>query len=103
MVDVCGKKMKCHSALISYYCDTGERMDVSGVKRGAKTYPCIRSLTSELGASELKVAPTRNAHKMDDVFKSYKHQNTVYTKLLENAKRKEVRAKRDEGVSLLDR
>lgn len=102
MVDVCGKKWKCHPALVSYCCDLPEGKDMSGVKHGATMYPCIRCLTSKHDIRELKVGPTRFAHEMDEVIKMYKHQYSVYAELLQKGKRREARAILDECVSTLD-
>lgn len=78
MVDVFGKKWKCHTALILYCCGSPEEKDMFGVKHGVTMYSCIRYLTSMNDIGEPGVGPTRIAYERDALFKSLKHQYTVY-------------------------
>lgn len=91
MVGVCKKKCKCHPALMSYSCDISEKKDMSDVKRGTTMYPCIRCLPSNHDIRDSNVGPTRIAHEMDVVLKSYMHHNTSYAEQTETEKRREAR------------
>lgn len=71
-VDVSGKQWKCHPTLISYCCDIPEGKDMSGVKHGATTCPCICCLTTQEEILDLTLGINRKAHEMDMVFNTFK-------------------------------
>lgn len=55
---------------------------MSGIKDRATVYPRIQCLISMHAIREVKIGPTRNAHEMNDLFKSYKHQYLVVAKCM---------------------
>lgn len=69
------------------------------MKHGATMYPRIRCLISKHDICGLKVGTTLISHVMDEVFKSYKCQYSVYAEFSEKRKRREALAKLDECVS----
>lgn len=62
IVDFCEKKWKRHPALIWFRCDIRERKDMSCMKHGAATLPCIRNFTSMHDISDFGAGPTQPAH-----------------------------------------
>lgn len=84
MVDVRGNRWNYRPDLMPHNCDILEGRDKYGVNNGASIYLCIRRSTIKHNNCDckLKFRPTRNAQKMEKVFKSYKHPYTVYADTL---------------------
>lgn len=102
LVNVGEKTSKLCSYLIFSFCDFPDGKDISGIKHGRTTYPCISCPMTKHGILNPKAGATWRLQRRNTLFEIFQKHYIVSRALSENGMRRDSRSYFEKSGSILD-